>query len=746
MPVDDPLLSRISVDISDLRVENIGGWRLPTDIRQAWQRLEKALWLISDLLLDALATPYAQAIRAHESWDRPQDHGYLTSFPSQYAALRAARQAHKSFLFLAARCSLAVACYQAAHPHLAVGGAPSWLTFLTGCNIPPCWLDALRRSVITQFSHGIRAGVAIDLSRCPWPLLIPVMQHARIPLFLYWESENAIKYVLANYPFAQSLVPHRTDWIEVLKGGPPASTRDGTFHLYRHGHVRIHPEHVDDPTRPPHGPYQRPGERLEDFLTRQKRRQQELRSGEGPAYAQRRAAREEHAKSGLPPHPRTRVYVWMRLGDALPASPLLWHEKPYRMLVAPSAVRGLWAVQPPAHRSYNPYVDEWDMWLPPSQWLERHETQGGLLAEQQIAPAEDVSPSSGSAFVGHVDRSSIVVSDDGTIPSARKPSDEDIGNLCEDLRSLYPSVADWSQKVFIQFRRDFVQEWYGFRPPFPRSTEEVMKPVLKYLHGVLGILEKTQPFERDEHRTLAACVTAVLAQSSGSTDSVLLRTTWDLHKDTTHEMRGRRHVQRCITAVHEGTDGVHFLVKFAKDPTTLPWNLALSGSALVWLLRRGNVVDSHEAVRELVLCGIAFHTVLIHPSAGGQPEPALRPSDNANMLDCRIEGYAAGTEDYQAYMTRVLEILHRPHARVGLMKGGIVWRLIVEAVGHDNDLRERFVDCICAGPSGEAYVHAIFEAEELEYADDDLSGDELNVICGLYAVFTGMSVIDACST
>ncbi len=739
VPVDDPLLSRISIDPSALPVDNNCGWRLRPEVQNSWKRLEKGLWLISDLLFDGVGDSVTRAVRSHESWDRPQDFGYLESFQSEYAARRAARRAHKSFLFLAARCSLAVACYQSVHVHKGPGTAPPWLTFLTERNVPACWLDALHRSIITQFSHGLRAGVAIDLPRCPWPQLIPVIRYARIPLLMIWENENAVKAALSKHQFAQSLVPHRHDWQQVLTCGPPPCTRDGSFHLYRHGQVRIHPEDIDDPSRPPHGPYQRPGERLEDFLMRQKRNQDERRNGEGPEQMRRRAEREAHANSGLPPRPRTRVYVWMRLGDALPAAPLLWHEKPYRMPVAPSAVRGLWAVQPPDQRHYNAFVDEWDMWLPPSRWLERHDAQEGLLAELQIAPEDGqdaIAMSTGSHDAPDLNDSVQVPAEAIATRPPRETLEADVENLQEDLRSLYPSSEDWSQRVFILFRADFVEEWYGLHAPYARTTEAANGSVIKYLHGVLGITEKAQPFEREVRVALAACVTAVLTRN---TDSGILKTSWDLHSAGSGAiLRNRRHVRWCKEAVRDGSRSVLFLVRFAKDATALSWTLVLSGPALVCLLRRGNIETSHAAVQELVLCGIAFSTVQLRHASQRMVEVPREP----DVLDCRVEGYAAGIQDYGAYMVRVLEVLQRPHARAGLMKGGIVWRLMVEAVGNDSDLRERFLGYVHEGPSEEACAQAVFEAEGREYADDDLSRAELDVICGTYLTFTGTLLTD----
>jgi len=64
-----------------------------------------------------------------------------------------------------------------------------------------------------------------------------------------------------------------------------------------------------------------------------------------------------------------------------------------------------------------------------------------------------------------------------------------------------------------------------------------------------------------------------------------------------------------------------------------------------------------------------------------------------------------------------------------LLKGGIVWRLSWDAVG---------VEAALGGPSPEVFQtgHHFF-SEQAYLWDDELSEDELNLICGVYKVFTG---------
>jgi hypothetical protein len=64
-----------------------------------------------------------------------------------------------------------------------------------------------------------------------------------------------------------------------------------------------------------------------------------------------------------------------------------------------------------------------------------------------------------------------------------------------------------------------------------------------------------------------------------------------------------------------------------------------------------------------------------------------------------------------------------------LLKGGIVWRLSWDAVG---------VEVALGGPSPEVFQTGHWFLSEGAYLwDDELSDDELNLICGVYKVFTG---------
>ena len=74
----------------------------------------------------------------------------------------------------------------------------------------------------------------------------------------------------------------------------------------------------------------------------------------------------------------------------------------------------------------------------------------------------------------------------------------------------------------------------------------------------------------------------------------------------------------------------------------------------------------------------------------------------------------------------------RFQGRAALLRGGIVWRLAVEVLGGD------WRPLASTGPSEDVYVYAqAFVPERGDYYyDDALSSDELDVICGVYKVYT----------
>ncbi|KAJ7817325.1 hypothetical protein B0H13DRAFT_1923009 [Mycena leptocephala] len=114
--------------------------------------------------------------------------------------------------------------------------------------------------------------------------------------------------------------------------------------------------------------------------------------------------------------------------------------------------------------------------------------------------------------------------------------------------------------------------------------------------------------------------------------------------------------------------------------------------------------------------------------------PATRAFRNTTSgLGFRPNKYAFDKHDYNAYTTqRDLKLLHTARGRIALQYGGIIARLARSEVSDDDffpPIRRRNLhvgDCLWDGESKHAYWH------------DKLSDHEIDLLCGVYHVSTGL--------
>ena len=133
--------------------------------------------------------------------------------------------------------------------------------------------------------------------------------------------------------------------------------------------------------------------------------------------------------------------------------------------------------------------------------------------------------------------------------------------------------------------------------------------------------------------------------------------------------------------------------------------------------------------------------------SNGIPFRTLRPLGGAAGVNCwpltdfpipiRFPNYQFTTHDYAVYLRDRESLLLQPRGRAALLQGGIVWRLALETVGMEVALE---------GPSSDVtdYRFGIsFSSGDLDsgvrYWDDELTNDELILLCGGYRFYTGMS-------
>ena len=80
-------------------------------------------------------------------------------------------------------------------------------------------------------------------------------------------------------------------------------------------------------------------------------------------------------------------------------------------------------------------------------------------------------------------------------------------------------------------------------------------------------------------------------------------------------------------------------------------------------------------------------------------------------------------------------VLASPQGRAALLRGGIVGRIAKEYLSKDG---------VLDGPSVEVTMHRIgyhvpSSNSDIHWCDDELTEDEIAVICGTYSLYTGKS-------
>jgi hypothetical protein len=99
-------------------------------------------------------------------------------------------------------------------------------------------------------------------------------------------------------------------------------------------------------------------------------------------------------------------------------------------------------------------------------------------------------------------------------------------------------------------------------------------------------------------------------------------------------------------------------------------------------------------------------------------------------LGYRERGFIFRHTDYTNYEDLRSAFLEEPHARSAIQAGGIVWRLAVEAMGAESALLE-------PSPSAHVFGDVLTSPGGLEFVNDRLTEDEMDLLCGKYCVYTG---------
>jgi hypothetical protein len=218
---------------------------------------------------------------------------------------------------------------------------------------------------------------------------------------------------------------------------------------------------------------------------------------------------------------------------------------------------------------------------------------------------------------------------------------------------------------------------------------------------------------------------------SGAADAPSEVLSWDLSASNRSFLRKELGHGVTISKVTTAS-GVIYVIHTSPNKENTRWKLAVdSPSSALLCVRSLSESPSciNDVVRRFMRKGISFRTfspravIVDHNSWSNTPLPPI-------CLNIRESGYKPNATDYATYKAARESFLAHPHARAALKKGGIVWRLAVESI----DPR-----MILSSPSESALNHGltIHAPSGRKYYDDDLTDDELDLICGVYHAHTG---------
>ena len=392
---------------------------------------------------------------------------------------------------------------------------------------------------------------------------------------------------------------------------------------------------------------------------------------------------------------------------------------------------------------YSSFFDEWDLWLPQQEWENLLGESWAVIGAANAVPSlplipvvEPLPPPTPN------DRAPLPY--DGlyntVLPSYHEPPAISLEHaIQEELHELYPEFHN-KVKVLIGYTQwDYLVHWFGVHVKASAIQVGVdFTACASRLWTYFGEEQQRLPVDPLLLQTLAGWAWAVQQKEQ---DSLILKEVWDLHSQSEwflpllKHLQDHMHVQPVPNP--KKNEWKWYFVKYKGD-SSLPWTLAVHSVTVLFLIRQPDIKTSLSATNLLLRRGIKFVTV--QERSPSFQSNSLQIPHPRNLVPYRRETDKAPTAaDYGEYMYRVLDLLHQPHVvRAAMLTGGIIWRLMLEAIGREEDLYQMYLQLGAAGPTEDTSKHGtIFRTPRGILMDNVLSEEEKDIICGVYKVYTG---------
>ncbi|KAJ7604971.1 hypothetical protein FB45DRAFT_767826 [Roridomyces roridus] len=421
---------------------------------------------------------------------------------------------------------------------------------------------------------------------------------------------------------------------------------------------------------------QLPGETIQAFLERRRIRNEKLAKQESPQKKQSRLAQESNALRGSAPGrgAKARVFIWDDENG-------FFIRRAYSRENAASR----WDEFTPAQRIFDGFSSTWDLCtaLAPDEEAEpEDDDDDALMAVTGSDAAQDLT-------VAHALNADELAEDQGQLQ----------GWAVQKIEEILPS----------RFGFNSIQTPEGLDP----------KKALQTITCSWAVGNKL--WKNDKYPLLPFFLQSIFEQKPlsqippsmmdmANPDSDLTASSWAVD-----------------VFIWRETKPLVYEIRSSKDQDSLP-SILLEHAATVLQILRMHEENIFTIIRELVTYGVEFHVAWKK-----SPQYRSYPPPRTPGLGRRSEAYKGTIVDFWVYVKQRNDFLHSPRGHVALFYGGIIGR-VARLVLEDPE------DLACLAPSDELLRTGarFYDDEALALWRPVLTLDEVNLICGVYEVETGM--------
>lgn len=277
--------------------------------------------------------------------------------------------------------------------------------------------------------------------------------------------------------------------------------------------------------------------------------------------------------------------------------------------------------------------------------------------------------------------------------------------------------------------KETLSEWFGFVAPIPEPTSDpglfITLQDKRALISVLGLVNLL-PDNTFFNTPLASICIDFMRYFATECNSPPPPHLWDLSDVSTGSLLFNSRLS-AITVVKNNTQRL-FMFDFGVSSTT-PWKVAVyTATAALYVCRLGEALREEEIALHLVSSGIPFRTLQTMSSLPPAPLERL-PSV---LIPMRLSGHEFNEDDYSFYLKQCRSVMSVRRSRAALLRGGFAWRIALDYIRTNQAIR---------GPWGvhpdPKHMFVVQDSDGVQYADDELTNNEYDVLSGIYLTFTG---------